>query len=447
MAQKSFDYSKWDKIELSDDESDCHPNIDKESWFRLKHRTRLEREAKEDQEIAQYQQQNKENEARLSIINARLNNIRKGGSNEDAEFEDEEALENEAAELNSAINERNKRISEINEKRKWNIDNICKVTEEKTIVNDHTAKSLKPEIIPVDSPDITSDEESVQNGDMKPTETVFTNVTDANKVSSKSVVSSNTAKTSGPSVPNAVVNKGSEPVGSLKREKMAVISYNDYVIKHEQLLEKYSEIFDLEETKEFLFKNCDVLLHEHSQSYLLLSSLEDEMNGKKKRMKLVSRQSQILSHIHDLGASMRRDPRDVVLPFFKRIEEKEYLQGFLSAVEDFIQKIQKRAVVKRKEMELEERKRIMEEQEGSVPLGPGGLDPYEVLESLPDALRDAFESQDVSRLTEELSKMNPADAKYHMKRCVDSGLWVPKDSSIYDDNNQDAEEDEHTSDA
>ena len=29
MAQRSFDYSKWDNIELSDDESDLHPNIDK----------------------------------------------------------------------------------------------------------------------------------------------------------------------------------------------------------------------------------------------------------------------------------------------------------------------------------------------------------------------------------------------------------------------------------
>jgi len=28
-ATKSFDYSKWDNIELSDDESDLHPNIDK----------------------------------------------------------------------------------------------------------------------------------------------------------------------------------------------------------------------------------------------------------------------------------------------------------------------------------------------------------------------------------------------------------------------------------
>ena len=29
MANKAFDYSKWDNIELSDDESDLHPNIDK----------------------------------------------------------------------------------------------------------------------------------------------------------------------------------------------------------------------------------------------------------------------------------------------------------------------------------------------------------------------------------------------------------------------------------
>ncbi|CAM9521454.1 unnamed protein product, partial [Heterosigma akashiwo] len=53
-----FDYSKWDNIELSDDESDLHPNIDKDSWFRLKHRTRVEREAKEAEEKAQLEDAN-----------------------------------------------------------------------------------------------------------------------------------------------------------------------------------------------------------------------------------------------------------------------------------------------------------------------------------------------------------------------------------------------------
>ena len=49
-----FNYSKWDNIELSDDESDLHPNIDKDSWFRMKHRTRIEREAKEVRNIYIY---------------------------------------------------------------------------------------------------------------------------------------------------------------------------------------------------------------------------------------------------------------------------------------------------------------------------------------------------------------------------------------------------------
>ena len=45
---KPFDYSKWDNIELSDDEEDVHPNIDRESWFRMKHRSRVEREQNEE---------------------------------------------------------------------------------------------------------------------------------------------------------------------------------------------------------------------------------------------------------------------------------------------------------------------------------------------------------------------------------------------------------------
>jgi len=45
---KGFDYSKWDHIELSDDEEDFHPNIDNDSMIRLKRRSREEREAQEE---------------------------------------------------------------------------------------------------------------------------------------------------------------------------------------------------------------------------------------------------------------------------------------------------------------------------------------------------------------------------------------------------------------
>jgi len=37
------DYSKWKKIEVSDDEDETHPNIDTPSLFRWRHQARVER--------------------------------------------------------------------------------------------------------------------------------------------------------------------------------------------------------------------------------------------------------------------------------------------------------------------------------------------------------------------------------------------------------------------
>jgi cell division cycle protein 37 len=411
---KPFDYSKWDKIELSDDESDLHPNIDKDSWFRLKHRQRVEREAKEDEEVKKNDQLNAEANARLSIIKARLEGLKKNEDDEDAEFEDPSALEFEAKELEGQIEKRNKRNEDIAERRKWNIDNICTTSAEKSVVNAHAAKSLKAEDFEptgkTEAIEAAAEAEkekekakaakaAVAAPSSGTTQTVFTTAEStadkakAASTSSQGKTDAEVKKEKGASSTTAVVGP-SEPMptnnsGSKEREKFAVISYNDFAIAHEALLERYSEILDMEDTRTFLFKNCDVLLHEHAQSYMLLSCLEDEMNGKHERMKLVCRQSQILTHITELGTSLKRDPRDVILPFFHRISEAEYMKGFLKEVDSFKQRIVKRAKEKRKEMDKEDRASRVQE----VPLGPGGLDPFEVLESLPQELQDAFESQ------------------------------------------------------
>lgn len=64
-----LDYSKWDKIELSDDEDvECHPNIDKASWVRWRqadiHRKREERKVK----VAQLKQEHQTNQQLLEHI-------------------------------------------------------------------------------------------------------------------------------------------------------------------------------------------------------------------------------------------------------------------------------------------------------------------------------------------------------------------------------------------
>lgn len=438
----TFNYSKWDNIELSDDESDLHPNIDKESWFRMKHRARIEREEKEDHEIKELERRNDENSNRLKIIQARLNglNNNKKDDNNDEEYEDVDALKAEAQELEGFVNTRNKRITEIKKKRAWNIDNICKVSEEKTIVNKNEAQSLKAsEFAPTgitesnlaEREELTkasnsNDKEETSGGTKQIVDNTTTSKSNTTVKASSDVVTSTTT--------SSTITK-SKSAKAASKERLQVLSYNDYVLTYESTLENYSEIYDIEGTKDFLFKNCDVLLHEHAQSYMLLSCLEDEMNGKRERMKLVCRQSQILSHITELGVSMKRDPRDVVLPFFMRIQEKEYFAAFLSAINDFIQKIIERAVVKRKEMD-KEREDENEEMQSNVPLGPGGLNPFEVLKQLPEVLRNAFESQDLQRLQDVLASMEPAEAKKWMKMCVDSGLWVPKDETLFEEDDE-----------
>ena len=64
---KPFDYSKWDNIELSDDEDDVHPNIDRESWFRMKHRSRVEREEREEADKKKIQAEVRRKEWLLNV--------------------------------------------------------------------------------------------------------------------------------------------------------------------------------------------------------------------------------------------------------------------------------------------------------------------------------------------------------------------------------------------
>lgn len=100
--------------------------------------------------------------------------------------------------------------------------------------------------------------------------------------------------------------------------------------------------------------------------------------------------------------------------------EKQYLDAFQDELSGFKGRVMQRAQVR-----IEEATREYEEKEREKRLGPGGLDPVEVMETLPQELQECFETKSIAKLQEVLDKMPKEDATYHMKRCVDSGLWVP----------------------
>lgn len=138
------------------------------------------------------------------------------------------------------------------------------------------------------------------------------------------------------------------------------------------------------------------------------------------------RNSQVLTNIAELAKSLKKHPGNVIIPFFHRVAEDAHSASFQEGVDIFIARIIKRAVEKKKEMDAEEQE-VEEVDLSSLPkeerLGPGGLDPIEVFESLPKELQEAFESREMDQLKAALTGMKPEDAQYHMKRCEDSGLW------------------------
>lgn len=83
----------------------------------------------------------------------------------------------------------------------------------------------------------------------------------------------------------------------------------------------------------------------------------------------------------------------------------------------------------------------MEEEEKAKRLGPGGLDPAEVFESLPNNMKKCFEDRDIEALKTIIGEMPEEEAKYHMKRCIDSGLWIP-DAKAADQAKSDSESQE-----
>jgi len=337
-----FNYSKWDNIEESDDEADLHPNIDKDSWVRLQHRNRVERE--EDEVLVRQKL-----DARLAVL-----------KKDYAGFPEAARAHMKAQKVKKELDEVEAQCEKLDRERKWNVDNMCKTAESRTEVSAPTA-TPKPE----------------------------------------------------PRLQGEAVAAG----------------YCEFVEENEELLEKYIAMGDaeLEQVMEFLkVHGGKLLVGEHAESYLLLDCLEKEMNGEHAAMKRASRQSQFLTQLREFSRAAGRPVRDGVHPVFQRLMDHEGTsESFDEAVAQFVDRVEKRAVVKKKEMDKEGAEAEDEEDGPINPIGPGGLDPMDVFKTLPGDMQMAFQAKDMQALNAAVEALPAKEAKYHLKRCEDSGLWCP----------------------
>jgi cell division cycle protein 37 len=427
MSKKPFDYSKWDNIELSDDEDDVHPNIDRESWFRMKHRSRVEREEREEEDKKKILKEMSASDLRIKEITKLLDSMANGEDSDD-ELEDEEGLKAELDALKAANKARQDKLDQYEKNKKWNADNMCHVVEERTIVN---ASSVTDKFTETGFA-LPSDDDAHKKVEPSGSDSSETKSSSVAQVKQESAppTTQEAIKELTKSVPKLEPKPAPAPVkpkAGPDSAHIAMMSYHDFTEKYADLLEQFMAISSMDQSREFLIQHGNVLLQENASNYLLLASLEDEMNGFRDKMRLTARQSQIVSNIAELAKTMRTHPGNVINPFFKRLEEKQHLDGFNVGLETFIQNLIKRAVVKKKEIDqqrAEEEGVDLKDLPKEERLGPGGLDPVEVFDSLPISMQEAFESRDTDKLKEALMAMPPEEAEMHMKRCVDSGLWT-----------------------
>lgn len=196
-----------------------------------------------------------------------------------------------------------------------------------------------------------------------------------------------------------------------------------FVKENEKLIKEYGMLRRFDDSKKFLTQH-NLLVHEDTANYLVIWCINLEMEEKHELMTHVAHQCICMQYMLELSKQLKTDPRACIGPFFERIQvaDIEYRRQFDDEIKAFIGRIEKRS--KEKIAEAIKEQEAEEERERLERLGPGGLDPAEVFESLPKILQDCFEQRDTDLLKQAIADMPEEEARYHMKRCVESGLWV-----------------------
>lgn len=210
--------------------------------------------------------------------------------------------------------------------------------------------------------------------------------------------------------------------------------HKTFVEKYEKQIKHFGMLRRWDDSQKYLSDNPH-LVCEETANYLVIMCIDLEVEEKHALMEQVAHQTIVMQFILELAKSLKVDPRGCFRQFFAKIKtaDQQYQDAFNDELESFKDRVRGRAKIR-----IEKAMKEYEEEEKQKRMGPGGLDPVDVYESLPAEMQKCFDEKDIQMLQDVISKMDPTEAKAHMKRCIDSGLWVPNSKT---DEGEDKEED------
>lgn len=225
-----------------------------------------------------------------------------------------------------------------------------------------------------------------------------------------------------------------KPDTSEETEEEKEKKHKTFVEKNEKQIKHFGMLRRWDDSQKYLSDNPH-LVCEETANYLVIMCIDLEVEEKHALMEQVAHQTIVMQFILELAKSLKVDPRGCFRQFFAKIKtaDQQYQDAFNDELESFKERVRGRAKIR-----IEKAMKEYEEEERQKRLGPGGLDPVDVYESLPPEMQKCFDEKDIQMLQDAISKMDPTEAKVHMKRCIDSGLWVPKSKTDDDEKEEDA---------
>lgn len=133
------DYSKWDHIEISDDEDDTHPNVDTPSLFRWRHTARLDKEKDKKSEDAKKNAESKLRTGKVDELKEALAKLTVDGDESEGRKAQIKGITDEIEMLEANEKEFKKKEEDLKAYEaahpSWNVDNMSEDKHNRTIIN------------------------------------------------------------------------------------------------------------------------------------------------------------------------------------------------------------------------------------------------------------------------------------------------------------------------
>ncbi|CAL9699830.1 unnamed protein product [Knipowitschia caucasica] len=365
---RGIDYSAWDHIYVSDDEDVSSPFVDTASLYRMRHRTRLERTSELEQREKDLRRNMSECKRRINQAQDRLK-----------ELGDESQVQDRLKELGDESQDQG-RLGELGDSRANSSTQSQDIHRELAELRAHL-KGFEAML------EVHEREKRRQPWNVD---------TISKQGFSKSVVNTRT------DAPEEKPEEG--------------ISFGD---KYDKEIRHFGLLRRWEDSQSYLSERPH-LVCEETASALVHICISMEREQKQALMGQVAHQAIVMKFILDLAQGLKVDPRGCFRLFFSRIKTADqlYLDAFDQELELLKQRVRSSAQSLTKEEEEED-------EEERPRLGPGGLDPREVYTSLPQEMQRGFDEKNVEILQRAMDTLHPEEAKFHLRRCIESGLWVP----------------------